>query len=512
VSIDSISLNFTAFLGTPDTFTGWFECSDATLNQFWYDAAYTNEMCIDTFRVNDTEPRNAASESLVGKLVIHDGPKRDRDPYVGDVALSGITLYLTHDASVAAENVLADLADHQRSDGWVPPASIGEYSLPLFDYPLWWIIASFSLWQYTNADSYMQRYYLTLAKVLDEFYLPLQDETGLLVKGPRGTGNYGDYAFLPRTGIVTYYNALYFLALQAAVETAYIYGHHSDIIRWENRASQVKNAIDSHLWDPSAGAYFDSLTKITHGQDGNAIAAFANIANTTQTISLLNFWSSLALPHGNPFFSNDAIAPGSGFESRVYPFISTFEIAARFQTSGMGDSAIEQMKRMYGWMASQDPGTTFWEGIGEGGSMYEGGYTSAAHGWSTGVIPAMTNYVLGVQPTGKGFSQWSLKPMPVGGVEWAKGVVPTPQGNFMVNWTTMAEKYEFFMDFEIPQRTSGDVAVPVSGESKIVVLDGHVAWDGTPDPYLNTQYADRYITLSFNGDCHWGRHQIGVLR
>ena len=124
VMIDSMSLHFTGYLGTPDTFSGWFESSDDQLNQWWFDGVYTNDLCIDTFRVNDTEPRNAASPSLLGKLVIHDGAKRDRDPYVGDLAVSARTSYLTHDVPQAARDVLADLADHQRDDGWIPPASM----------------------------------------------------------------------------------------------------------------------------------------------------------------------------------------------------------------------------------------------------------------------------------------------------------------------------------------------------------------------------------------------------
>jgi hypothetical protein len=124
VAIDSISLNFTAYLGTPDTFTGWFESSDEELNQWWYDAVYTNDLNIDRVYVNTTDPREAASPSLIGKLVLLDGAKRDRDPYVGDVAVSGRTLYLSHDIPEAARNVLADLADHQRDDGWIPPASM----------------------------------------------------------------------------------------------------------------------------------------------------------------------------------------------------------------------------------------------------------------------------------------------------------------------------------------------------------------------------------------------------
>jgi hypothetical protein len=124
VSIGSMSLEFTGFLGTANTFSGWFESSDDRLNQWWYDAVYTNDMCTDTFRANDTDPRNAGSSTLIGKLVLHDGAKRDRDPYVGDLAVASRTSYLSHNLSQASSNVLADLADHQRADGWIPPASM----------------------------------------------------------------------------------------------------------------------------------------------------------------------------------------------------------------------------------------------------------------------------------------------------------------------------------------------------------------------------------------------------
>lgn len=81
-------------------------------------------MCTDVFRANDTDPRNSASPTLIGKMVIFDGAKRDRDPYVGDLAVSARTAYLTHDISDAVVHILSDLADHQRDDGWIPPASM----------------------------------------------------------------------------------------------------------------------------------------------------------------------------------------------------------------------------------------------------------------------------------------------------------------------------------------------------------------------------------------------------
>lgn len=124
ISISSVRLRWSGYLGTPETFTGYFECSDTDITQWWYDAAYTNEMNIDVFRANDTEPRDAASPSLLDKLVIHDGPKRDRDPYIGDLAVSALTAYLTHDVQAAARNVMEDVVQYQRSDGWIPPASM----------------------------------------------------------------------------------------------------------------------------------------------------------------------------------------------------------------------------------------------------------------------------------------------------------------------------------------------------------------------------------------------------
>ena len=124
VAIDAVSLNISAYMGTPDTFSGWFESSDEKLNQWWYDAVYTNDLCTDTLDANSTDPRDAASPGMLGRPVILDGAKRDRLPYIGDLAISARTSYLSHDIPEAARNVLADLANHQRADGWIPPASM----------------------------------------------------------------------------------------------------------------------------------------------------------------------------------------------------------------------------------------------------------------------------------------------------------------------------------------------------------------------------------------------------
>nr|WP_222618412.1 alpha-L-rhamnosidase C-terminal domain-containing protein [Nakamurella sp. PAMC28650] len=503
VRISGVSLDFTAYLGTPASYKGWFESSDTALNRYWYDASYTNELITDTFRSTDVDPRGADNPGLEGKLVLQDGAKRDRDPYVGDIAVSGRTDYLTHAVPAAAKNVLADLADHQRADGWIPPASINNYTLPLFDYPLWWVTSSWDYVLYSGDTAYGAAYYANLQRVLDIWYPSVTDTNGLLSKGLNGTGGYGDYAFLPRTGEVTYYNALYVLALQDAGAMATSLGHPADAAAWSSRAKTVSAAINAHLWDPTVNAYLDSATgDVRHAQDGNGIAILAGVAGPQKATAALGYLqAATATPYGNSFMDNDTLV--SDGLSRVYAFTSYPEIQARF-LNGQANSAIAEIKRLYGWMSTNDPGITDWEGVGAGGSMYEGPYTSAAHGWSTGVLPALTNDLLGATPTGPGFSTWTVAPHP-GTVSWAKGQLPTPHGPLIVSWTVGSGRHAFDLAVDVPRGTAGKVSIPIVATDQVRV-DGRLVWDGR-HPHVDVTLEGGYLTVAGVGP---GHHTVNV--
>lgn len=506
VAVASVALDFTAYLGTPDSYRGWFLCSDEELNRYWYGASYTNELVVDTFRRDDVDPRNAYSPSLDGKLVLHDGPKRDRDPYVGDVAVAGRVLYLTHDdAAEAARNVLADLADHQRDDGWIPPASISNYGLPLFDYPLWWVTCSWDYVLYTGDRDYAERYYPQLLKVLDTWYPSVTDEAGLLSKGLNGTSGYGDYAFLSRTGRITYYNANYVQALRDAARIAGLLGHDADADRWSARADKVAGAINDHLWDPAAGAYLDSGTgPVRHAQDGNAIAITAGVADAERAASALaHLDATTKLRYGNAFMDNDTLFGGAS--QRVYAFTSYPELVARFET-GRPDSAIDQIKRTYGWMDTHDPGTTYWEGIGPNGSAYEQGYTSMAHGWSTGVLPALTHQLLGAKPTSPGYATWEVRPNP-GEVRWAQGQLPTPHGPLGVEWSR--DGGTFSLTVRVPRGSRGSVALPTDGQHVTVRSGLRTVWKNDRAHAPGVHGGSGRVTVSGLGH---GTHHLTVVR
>ncbi|KAF4911804.1 hypothetical protein CGCF415_v004232 [Colletotrichum fructicola] len=488
VKIASVSLALSAFHGMPETFRGWFECSDRELTRWWFDGVYTNDLCIDTFRAEDIEPRDADSEFLEGRLVIHDAPKRDRDPYVGDLAVAALTAFLSHGGLVAeaSGNVLADLARRQRGDGWIPPASINNYTLPLFDYPLWWVVCSHDYVWYTGDVGYLETYYQNLLAVMDKWYPSVTNpDTGLVTKGLNGTGGYGDYAFLPRQGPVTYYNALYVLALRRAAEMAAQLGKTADQERWKSRRDDVAKALAQRNFDESVGAFYDGTTGAdsdsyvaAHAQDGNSIAILADVVSGDKAKGVLAYYARAASrAYGNAFYDSDAV--GQGFSQRVYAFVSYFELAARLKVDdgdGTAEGAVEEMKRLYGWMGGQDPGVTFWEGIGPDGRPYEDGYTSMAHGWSTGIVPLMSSYVLGVKPTSPGFKTWSVMPVRAG-LRWARGVVPTPEGQGVgVEWVDEGGG-RFKIAVLAERGTKGVVGVPFE-EGMVVEVDERVVFSG----------------------------------
>ncbi|GLY93224.1 alpha-L-rhamnosidase C-terminal domain-containing protein [Actinoplanes sp. NBRC 103695] len=172
------------------------------------------------------------------------------------------------------------------------------------------------------------------------------------------------------------------------------------------------------------------------------------------------------LPYRNAFMDNDTLPGVGGASQRVYAFTSYPEIVARFRT-GRAGSAIDQIKRTYGWMHTHDPGLTQWEGIGPGGTPCQGSYTSMAHGWSVGVLPALINELLGVLPATPGFATWSVTPRS-GTVTWARGRVPTPHGPITVQWRTTPE---FVLTVTAPQGTSGTVTLPTPPPGARVHVD-----------------------------------------
>jgi hypothetical protein len=410
---------------------GEFESSDPLLNRIWASS-------VETARQMESEPVNLDQRDCEIQLprVLLDGAVRDRCPYVGDLAVTGATLLIANDDVAALRDMIVWFASAQKEDGAIPASPLFNRSVVLVDYNAYWIETLYRYVLHTGDLSTLRSVLPNLVRLVDGLYAAHVSD-GLL-------GDWlgvSDYAYIRRgDSRVAYYNAQYVRALTMAGSLSTWAGDPAHAAAWRARAATTSRAF-SAFWDAAAGAFSDTPERRdVHPQDGNSFAILAGIATPAQARSALAYlsrWNRRS--YGNTITDStawDRPLWGTEGKDRVYPFISYFEVLARY-AAGSDGSALELIRRTWGFMATRPPGT-MWETIGPGGVPVDL-TPSFSHGWSSGAAPALTAFVLGVQPTAPGFARFTVSPRP-GNLKWARGTVPTPHGLLRVSWTLVAGK------------------------------------------------------------------------
>jgi hypothetical protein len=449
---------------------GAFSSSDPLLDAIWAAAARTAaDVVVPGPLSSDAEGRPCP---IALPTVIVDGVARDRCPYVGDLAVEGLTLLLTSPpAWPALRDELLWFAQNQHPDGAIPASPEGGGTRVFFDYNAFWIEDVYDYVLYTGDLALARAVWPNLVELVDGWYPAQRGPGGLLVDG---LGPY-DYAYVPRRGTtVAYYNAGYVRALRFAAQLATWLGHPEEAAAWRS-AGPSAATFDGAFWDASVGAFKDATTgPAIHPEDGNAFAILAGLATRAQALSALRYLSSKdQRPWGNTFVdSNLWDTPGWGDETgeRVYPFMTYFEVLARF-AAGLDASALEVIRREWGWMLAHGPATTMWESIGpHGGPPPDDFAPSFDHGWSSGAVPLLTNAVLGLSPTSPGWGSFVADPHPAATLAWAAGTVPTPKGPIRFAWRRTPAGYSATVVSPVPGivKLPGRPAVPVAAGTHLV--------------------------------------------
>jgi hypothetical protein len=401
-------------------------------------------------------------------VVLLDGALRDRCPYVGDQAVSGLTLLVSTPADAPVlKSMILWYAGAQHEDGSIPASPYKNGTVTFFDYNAFWVEDVYDYVLYTGDLALARDVWPSLVKLMNTWYPAQLGPGGLLVNG---LGPF-DYAYIPRTGTtIAYYNAGYVRALRFAAQLASFLGDPADAAAWKARIAPVAAAFAPAFWDAGAGAYRDATVGlVVHPEDGNAFAVLAGLASVAQAHASLNYLNGhLWRPYGAAIADNDVWdGPpwGDYADQRAYPFIAYFEVVARYQL-GFDPSALALIRREWGYMVDHPPGTTMWETIGAFGGPPVDATPSFDHGWSSGAAPALTNYALGVRPASPGFGSYVAEPHPAG-LRWARGTVPTPHGTITFSWA------------ESRRQITATVTAPVAG-TVIVPADGPAALDGKP--------------------------------
>ncbi len=420
------------FLGPPASAgTGSFTSNDELLNQIYTASVKTAEdMVSDPV---DLWP-GGCNVPASGKIIL-DGVARDRCVYIGDLSVTGQTLLLAGDASTVVRNLILLFAGFQKDDGVIPPSAC-LCTDPMIDYTGYWVITLYNYVLASGDLDTLHRVWPNLLKAVDGWYPSVVDRDAHLVTniyGPRY-----DYALIDRhSPYVAYYNAEYVYVLRLAARMAQWMDAQGDAARWASTADTFSARVLSAFWDPSAGAFKDNINgPLVHGQDDNAFAVLAGIGSGAQRISALNYLDAHDnYGYGNSIADVDVWSDpvwGDLANMRVYPFMSYYELLARFSLN-LDASALNLIRREWGYMLRVGPGT-MWEDIGQYGSRPTDTHApSYDHGWSSGAAPVLTEYVLGVQPTSPGFATFTVTPH-AGDLAFASGVVPTPHGPIKVAW------------------------------------------------------------------------------
>jgi hypothetical protein len=404
---------------------GSFRSSDTLLNRIWAASVKTvDDVTVPGPLTVDAEGRPCPIDLPV---VLVDGVARDRCVDIGDLTVDFATLDASTPRWGVQRALIAWFADHQLANGAIPASPAGN---ELMDYSAYWVTALRDYTLYSGDLALVRTLWPHVKAVLDRRYASLRVRN--LVVNPLGAA---DYAYIRRQGnVVAYYNAQYVLALREGAQLATWVGARSDAARWSAQARATTRAFNGSFWDDSLGVYHDTTVDTkTHPQDGNAFAVLASVASATQARRALDY-----LAAHNRYSWGNSIAdtddwdnPVWGYQAslRVYPFMSYFELEARFAT-GLDASAFDLLRREWGYMVDNGPGT-MWESIGPyGGPLV---HASLDHGWSSGAAPALTNDVLGVRPTSPGYATFTVSPHP-GDLASAAGTVSTPHGTLRVAW------------------------------------------------------------------------------
>lgn len=494
VDLKGVSLEFTADPGkaNPADYANYFHSSDDLLNRIWYAGAYTvqlNTIASDQGRAwpaPATEWDNSATVG-VGDSVLVDGAKRDRTVWPGDLGIAVPTQYAYSGDLTSTRNALSTMYDVQSAEGEIP------WSGPPFNlkgsdtYHLWTLLGTATYYTYSADRAWLDSAWADYTRGM-AFIIGKIGGNGLL-----DVTATEDWARAGQGGENISANALLYATLKSGATLAQVKGNNTLATSWADKAAAVKAAANSRLWDASKGLYKDNPTSGLYPQDGNSLAVWYGL--TDSTAKARTIVSRLATRWG----IYGPTTPEWG--GNVSPFAGGMELNAHFAAND-DYTALAQIRRTWGHMLNSDIGTesTFWEGVrADGGHAYGGSFMSLAHGWSTAPTSTLTFDVLGTAPE-SATGAYRFVPHP-GDLTSAEGRITMPQGAVNASWSRTPSAGTYAAQLTSPSGTTGRIGVPKFGGGNVSVsVNGRVVWTNgtfTPTPGITgASQDDTYVYLT----------------
>jgi len=424
-------------LNYPFVDQGSFQCSDVLLNRLWEVGQYTLKACTyDTFV---------------------DCPWREKGQWVEIV--TPLASYRCFDARKVAEAYLRTIASSQEAEGCIRIPYPSNFGMEMPEQSMWW---GTHLWQHYLhfGDRQVLRDLYPNLMNLNHWFEKYLEPPGLLstahwmlpIQFPL-TANHAwvwiDWGYMApylsfpddeRYAQSAALNCIYAQFLDDAAQIAGALEHQADARQFAAKARALRQVINEVYWSEKDGYYFDDVKHKLRADQASILAIVHDVAprdrwaRICKTLLSAKYELGYSSPHFY-FFIFDAL-----------------------EKAGLYEMALEAMRVLYGGMLAQGA-TTLWE-------LWNPGDTdSYCHGYSAGPIYSLSAAVLGVRPTGRGFSTFTVSPQ-IGSLDWAEGKVPTPTGPISVAWRKERENNRLRLSLGVPEGTQATVLVPLPPKGK----------------------------------------------
>jgi hypothetical protein len=416
-----------SFVSYPVSYVGSFETSDADLNRLWKASRWATQISMQTHHLDSPHHQEPIS-----------------DP--GDYLIESLEDYYAFGEPWLARQDL-------RKFGAILKNS--DYYNFHTSYSLLWLQMLLDYYDYTG-DLELVKELAPVARGLLDRFTGWRGKNGLISEAP----NYMFMDWVNIAGIAChhppavigqgYMTAFYYRGLADARRIAELTGDRASALRYEQLRREVGGAFQRELWDPKKGLYRDGRPFQTSVSPSQWLPADTAIETFSPHVNSLAVLYDLA-----PASEQQPIMERVLAESplNAQPYFMHFIFAAIAHSGLFEKNGVPQMRR---WQIHPDSGTA--------PEMWDSGDYS--HGWTGTPLIQMSARILGVQPSAPGFRTVAIHPIP-SGLEWARGVVPTPHGKLEVSW--QRSTHEFHLHVIVPQGVGAEISLPWSGP---IQLDG----------------------------------------
>jgi hypothetical protein len=414
----------------PVKYEGSFESSDPLLNRIWELGAYTAHLCMQDG--------------------VWDASKRDRGRWMGDTDVSGRVIEDVFGERPLMEDTL---------DRLIGPAPVDQHVNGIPGYSSFWFTGVADYYRHTGDKEFLERQHARMVQLLE--YVDKEFDARSVYANKTNVWLYVDWSpelngDTPETRRAT--TLEFYRAYKDAAWMLRELGDTANATKYEARAKEIQAGAQKYLLDSEIGAFGPRWQT-------NAAAVIGGAAKPEQYDAI---WKNVLSQVGTRG-TNSLI---------ISPYYNYYVIRAMAEM-GHRDAALKWIRQYWGGMVDEGA-TSFWEAYDP--SWYRedfhaalesdnrsGYFVSLAHGWSSGPTAWMMEQVLGIQPTGAGFSTVDIRPDLVD-LDWARGGEPTPHGLLKVDVKKSDGGLAIAVD--VPEGVVARVSVPVTRASTQVTVNG----------------------------------------